>query len=198
MIALVKPINSKSELTDLQRAIIYKEINEIKRLIFGTFAISLSNEDLTNLKERLQNKGIIIPEEEVILWVEQFEQGKIDKIFVNKEYYDSFGLVLATGTYCGDGICQKDGNDLGLNEGPFNCNQDCPGADFDSTTINCIDGDPNSKCVWEEEIVYQYGGLISLMLLIIFSVSTVQDKRTKKQVKLYKLVGNKFKKRFGR
>lgn len=186
VIALVKPIDSETQFTDLQRAIIYKEINEIKRLVFGTFAVALSNEDLVDLKERLQNKGITMSDEEVILWVEQFEQGKIDKVFLDKKYYDNFGLVLATGTYCGDGICQGDGNDLGMQEGPFNCNQDCPGADVDSATLNCLDNDPTTKCIWED-VTYQYGGLFLSMLIMISLWSTVKDpKNPKKQIPLHR------------
>lgn len=59
-------------------------------------------------------------------------------------------IVPDNRTFCGDGICQFDGNDLGIREDWFNCNQDCEPFDFDafihSFTIHCFDGDPSTTC----------------------------------------------------
>jgi len=192
VIALVRPVNSTLELTALQRSIVYKEINEIKRLVLGTFAVGLNDQDLANLKERLQNKGITMSDEELELWVEQFEQGKLDKVFLDKKFSDEFNLVLATGTYCGDAICQESGNDLGMKEGFYNCQQDCPAPNVDTATFYCFDKDPNTACIWDE-VAYQYVGLFFGFMVLILIFSTIEDKKTGRQIPLYRYYSYKLK-----
>jgi len=60
--------------------------------------------------------------------------------------------ITKNNTYCGDGICQREGNDLGIKEDWANCPQDCKAFDFDalifSLTSNCFDGDSSTSCFW--------------------------------------------------
>jgi len=190
VVAVITPIDSEF-LSNLQRAIIYKEISEVKKAILGTFSISLTEDDLSDLKERLQNKGITMDNEELTLWVENFEQGELDEVFLSKENFENFNLVLATGTYCGDGFCQNpstgfpEGNDLGMLEGFFNCQQDCPPPNIDSATLNCIDFNPDTPCIWSD-LPFQYVGLVFGLGGLIIIFSTKMDKKTRKQVPLYK------------
>ena len=55
-------------------------------------------------------------------------------------------------TFCGDGVCQREGNDFGMKEDWANCAQDCPAFDFDALifalTSNCFDRDPSTYCFW--------------------------------------------------
>ena len=57
-------------------------------------------------------------------------------------------------TFCGDGICQLEGNDLGIKEDWFNCNQDCEPFDFDAFIYSfskyCFDGDPSTVCAFTQ------------------------------------------------
>ena len=62
-------------------------------------------------------------------------------------------------TYCGDLICQKDGNDFDVKENYWNCIQDCPGAigeNFDeliySLTKYCFDKDPSTICFFTQQL----------------------------------------------
>jgi len=59
---------------------------------------------------------------------------------------------VPTGTFCGDGTCQSEGNDLGFKEDFYSCQQDCQPFDFDalifSFTKNCWDEDPSTICIW--------------------------------------------------
>ena len=57
-------------------------------------------------------------------------------------------------TFCGDGICQSEGNDYGIKENFWNCNIDCLGFNFDefiwSFTKYCFDGDPSTVCAFTQ------------------------------------------------
>ncbi len=57
-------------------------------------------------------------------------------------------------TFCGDGICQAEGNDLGIKEDWFNCNQDCEPFDFDafiwSFSKYCFDNDTSTVCAFTQ------------------------------------------------
>jgi hypothetical protein len=61
-------------------------------------------------------------------------------------------IVESNKTFCGDNICQKNGNDYGIKEDYYNCPQDCKGFDFDalfnSFFKNCWDNDPKTICFW--------------------------------------------------
>ena len=60
-------------------------------------------------------------------------------------------------TFCGDNICQADGNDFGIKETFFSCQIDCRGATegideavagaFESFITNCFDTDPSTICL---------------------------------------------------
>ena len=56
-------------------------------------------------------------------------------------------------SFCGDGICQLEGNDYGVLENFYNCPSDCPGFDLDelinSFTIYCWDRDPSTICFFQ-------------------------------------------------
>ena len=59
-------------------------------------------------------------------------------------------------TFCGDGICQLEGNDYGIIENYWNCNQDCPGAIGENLdelvaglTFYCWDGDNSTICFFQ-------------------------------------------------
>jgi hypothetical protein len=91
--------------------------------------------------------------------------------------------VPSNKTFCGDGICQTEGNDLGIREDFFSCQQDCPGFNIDSAIFYCFDSDPNTICIWDS-VKYQYIGLFLGIVLAILLFSTVEDKKTKKQVSL--------------
>ena len=56
-------------------------------------------------------------------------------------------------SFCGDNICQKEGNDFGLVENYWNCQVDCVGGGalddlFSALFSNCFDDDPNTLCFW--------------------------------------------------
>ena len=57
-------------------------------------------------------------------------------------------------TFCGDGICQKEGNDYGIKENFYNCANDCPGFDFDefiwSFSRYCFDNDTSTICAFTQ------------------------------------------------
>jgi len=59
-------------------------------------------------------------------------------------------------TFCGDNICQRDGNDYGLNENFWNCPSDCRESfDFDELFYGlwkyCFDAEElNTPCFWTE------------------------------------------------
>ena len=57
-------------------------------------------------------------------------------------------------SFCGDGLCQPEGNDYGINEDYWNCASDCPGFDFDalmfSFTKYCWDRDNSTVCFWSQ------------------------------------------------
>jgi len=67
-------------------------------------------------------------------------------------------------TFCGDGVCQPEGNDYGIKEDWYNCQIDCQPFDFDALVLSftkyCWDKDPSTICFWgignirvEEEMV---------------------------------------------
>jgi len=55
-------------------------------------------------------------------------------------------------TFCGDGVCQEEGNFYGIKESFWNCPSDCKSADLDEFfyyfTKNCWDNDPNTTCLF--------------------------------------------------
>jgi len=57
-------------------------------------------------------------------------------------------------SFCGDGICQPEGNDRGLEENFWNCPQDCQGFDFDALiyalTKYCFDKNESTPCFWTQ------------------------------------------------
>ncbi len=57
-------------------------------------------------------------------------------------------------TFCGDGVCQLEGNDYGIKEDFWNCPSDCEGFDFDvliySITKYCWDADSSTVCFWTQ------------------------------------------------
>ena len=62
-------------------------------------------------------------------------------------------------TYCGDLICQREGNDYNIKENFWNCAQDCPGAigeNFDELIYSffnyCWDKDPSTVCFWTQQL----------------------------------------------
>jgi hypothetical protein len=91
--------------------------------------------------------------------------------------------VPSNSTFCGDGICQSSGNDLGLKEDYFSCSQDCPGFNVDSAIFYCFDDNPNTVCIWDS-VKYEYIGMGLAVLLAVLAFSTIEDKKTKKQVSL--------------
>lgn len=70
-------------------------------------------------------------------------------------------------SFCGDGICQSilegypTGNDYGIIEDWYTCNQDCPGVNIDegifSFTKYCLDGDPTTHCIFSS--LFSIGGV---------------------------------------
>ena len=77
-------------------------------------------------------------------------------------------------TYCGDLICQNSetgfptGNDFGIQENYWNCQQDCPGAigeNLDeivySFTVYCFDDDPSTVCFFTQQLFAALPGLLS-------------------------------------
>jgi hypothetical protein len=65
--------------------------------------------------------------------------------------------ILENRTFCGDLICQYEGNDFGIKEDFWTCQQDCPGAvgknidTFFYYLINyCFDKDPDTLCFWTQ------------------------------------------------
>lgn len=102
--------------------------------------------------------------------------------------------VTSNKTFCGDGICQSSGNDLGIFEDYFTCSQDCPPANIDTLFFGCFDEDPLTECIWNQ-ISFKYIGLVSIGILILVGFITVEDKKTHRQVPIYKYyVLDKFKK----
>ncbi len=90
--------------------------------------------------------------------------------------------VPSNATFCGDGICQKNGNDLNVSEDFYSCAQDCPGFNVDSTFFYCFDDDPNTLCIWSG-VTAQYVGLTVGLMFAILLITTTKDK-SGKQVSL--------------
>jgi hypothetical protein len=180
--SLVKPLEDDKIYTDVQRAILYAEINKFRFNIFGTFS-AMRDKDMSDLEERLQNKGMTLEREEIEMWIQQYEDLKTQEVFVSKADKEKYDLVLATGKYCGDGICQgkTPGNDLGVLEDFFTCQEDCPGFQVETTIFYCFDNNPDTYCIWDQ-VKAQYIGLFVGIFVLIISFSTVQDKRTGRQI----------------
>lgn len=87
--------------------------------------------------------------------------------------------VPSNATFCGDGICQREGNDLGVLEDFYTCAQDCPGFNVDSAFFYCFDDDPTTLCIWEG-VTAQYIGLtVGLMFAVLLATET-KDKSGKR------------------
>lgn len=62
-------------------------------------------------------------------------------------------VIESNKTFCGDNICQKEGNTFGLKENFYNCPSDCKGGfNLDeliySLTKYCFDKDDSTTCFW--------------------------------------------------
>lgn len=82
--------------------------------------------------------------------------------------------VPSNKTFCGDGICQAQGNDLNISEDFYNCPQDCPGFDVDSAIFGCLDMDPATACIWDN-LAYQYILIFFGIGILVLSFSTVKS-----------------------
>lgn len=83
--------------------------------------------------------------------------------------------ITSNRTYCGDGICQRSGNDNGLKEDFFTCEQDCPPeANIDTIIFGCFDEDPKTPCIWNQQS-YQIIGLTAGIFLLLIGISKVKD-----------------------
>ena len=63
--------------------------------------------------------------------------------------------IISNKTFCGDLICQSNGNDFGIYEDFYSCPVDCPGVNIDilvagfwqSFVTNCFDSNPSTICL---------------------------------------------------
>ena len=66
-------------------------------------------------------------------------------------------------SFCGDGICQAEGNDYGIKEDWYNCQIDCQPFDFDaliySFTKYCFDDDVSTVCFWSQMLFATVPGM---------------------------------------
>ncbi len=62
-------------------------------------------------------------------------------------------------TFCGDNLCQLEGNDFGLIENFWSCPQDCPGFNLDELIYafskNCWDNNNGTPCFWTQGFVIE-------------------------------------------
>ena len=194
VVSLNIPDGFNKTMVPLKRAIIYKEIQGAKTEVTGLFAITLPQVLIDQLLDKLKDQGISMTQEELELWLDSFEEGKIEILNLNRDDINKYGLIISTGTYCGDLICQRNGNSAGLQEDFFICPQDCPGFNPDSTVFYCFDNDETTYCIWDD-VKYTYVSMTLLIVIFALSFSTVKDKETRKQIPLYQYVLSNRKKR---
>ncbi|KKN35396.1 hypothetical protein LCGC14_0784230, partial [marine sediment metagenome] len=66
-------------------------------------------------------------------------------------------------SFCGDNLCQLEGNEYGIKENWYNCQQDCKPFDFDaliwSFTKYCFDRDPSTVCFFTQQLFATVPGI---------------------------------------
>ena len=99
VLALKQPTNVEKVYSELERAILYTQINEVcSNISFGTTCV-LGNQDIVKLKEALKGKNISIETDELILWISQYNARAIENVIIPEKDIVSSNLTLGTVFY---------------------------------------------------------------------------------------------------
>jgi hypothetical protein len=93
VVALLKPADYTSLISDLKRAILYSRIKNYSEL---TKTTDFSQEQLNILKNNLSSEGITLSTEELNIWIKQLKETKIESVLVSENEYKLYGLTLST------------------------------------------------------------------------------------------------------
>jgi len=94
VLALIKPENYKYEINNKTRAILY---SAIYKQCNGKLNCKISDDFIKKLKENLlKNYTIIMSNDNIKLWVNQYNNNAVEEVEIEKEIVDKYGLLKKT------------------------------------------------------------------------------------------------------
>lgn len=93
VIALIKSPNSIMTYLNLSRAILYVRINEVCSSRIGS--CSLTQDQQTSLIANLSKQRVVLNQAELILWLDQYNNGNIENVYLDLKDVQDYKLVAA-------------------------------------------------------------------------------------------------------